>query len=118
MKRYAAYGAVGALLLCVTGCGGPDALMREFVANLNVYAETLEKREPKEKQQAALDRIKATTEKLDRLKLSKEDQDKLFTRYDAELKRVKERVEAAQKAVAMEGADADTPDLFSTFKPK
>lgn len=117
MKRSAAFGAVGALLLCVTGCGGPDALMREFIANLNVYAETLEKRESREKQQAALDRIKATVEKIDRLKLSKEDQDKLLARYDAEFKRAKERVEAAQKAVAMEGGDPAAPDnLFGPLK--
>lgn len=116
MKRSAVIGAVGALLLCVSGCGGPDALMREFITNLNGYAETLEKREPKEKQQAALDRIKTTAEKLDKLKLSQEEKDKLLARYDAEFKRAKERVEAAHKALMLEGGGADTPDLFSNFK--
>lgn len=118
MKRFAAFGAVGALLLCVTGCGGPDALMREFIANLNVYADTLEKREPKEKQQAALDRIKATIEKIDKLKLGQDDRDKLLARYDAEFKQAKERIEAAQKSITMEGGSADSLELLSKFKPK
>lgn len=118
MKRIAATGAVGVLLLCVAGCGGPDALMKEFIANLHGYAETLEKREPKDKQLAALDRIKATSEKLDKLKLSQEDRDKLLARYEGEFNKAKERVEAAQKAIEMEGGSTDTTNLFGNFKPK
>lgn len=118
MRRAVAIGAVGALLLCAPGCGGPDALMKEFLTNVHVYAETLEKREPREKQAAALDRIRGTAEKMDRLKLGKDEQDKLLARYDGEIKRAKERVEAAQKTVAAEGGGADLPDLFSNLKPK
>ncbi len=119
MKRFVAFGLVGVLLLCATGCGGPDALMKEFIVNLNVYAETLEKKESREKQAGALERIKTTIEKMDKLKLSKDEQDKLLAKYDAEFKRAKERIEAAQKTLVMEGGTApDTPDLFGGFKAK
>ena len=114
MNRPAAFGTIGTLLLCVTGCSGPDALVKEFIANLNLYAETLEKREPKEKQQAALERVRSTIERIDRLKLSPEDRTKLLARHDAEFKRAKERLEEAQKAVVMEGGDA--PDPLVNFK--
>ncbi len=117
MKRLVALGVVGVALLTATGCGGPDALMREFIANLNAYAETLEKKESREKQAAALERIKATAEKMDKLKLSKEEQDKLFAKHESDFKKAKERVEAAQKANLLEGG-GDAPDVFSGFKVK
>lgn len=120
MKRFVAIGVVCVLLLSVTGCGSPDALMKEFIANLNGYAETLEKKESKERQSSALERIKNTTEKLDRAKLSKDEQDKMFAKYKDEFEKAKERVEKAQKALAMDGgATADAPpDLFGGFKAK
>lgn len=117
MKRLVALGVVGVLLLTAPGCGGPDALMREFVVNLNAYAETLEKNESRDKQAAALERIKATAEKMDKLKLSQEEKDKLFAKYEADFKQAKERVEAAQRARLLAG-DTDTPDVFGGFKMK
>ena len=84
MKRLVALGVVGVVLLTATGCGGPDAVMREFIVHLNAYADTLEKKESRDKQTAALERIKATTEKMDKLKLSKDEQDKLFAKHDAD----------------------------------
>lgn len=118
MKRFAALGTLGALLFCATGCGGPDALMKEFITYLDAYAQTLEKREPKEKQIAAQERVRTTIEKMDKLKLSSEEKEKLLARYEGEFKKAKERVEAAHKALAMEGGGADVPDLFSNFTPK
>ena len=68
MKRIVAFGLVGVLLVSASGCGGPDSLMKELIANLNAFAETLEKKESKERQQAAADRVRGTVEKLDKLK--------------------------------------------------
>ncbi len=120
MKRFVALGVVCVLLLSVTGCGGPNALMKEFIANLNGYAETLEKKESKERQLSALERIKNTTEKLDRAKPSQDEKDKLLAKYDDEFKKAKERVVKAQKALAVEGGSAADapPDLFDAFKAK
>ncbi len=120
MKRFVALGAVGFLLLTVTGCGGPDALMREFIVHLNGYAETLEKKESRDKQAGALERVKSTIEKIDKLKLNQEEREKLIAKYDGEFKKAKERVETAQKTYLMDGGAAtDFPDLFSGFvKPK
>ena len=73
MNRSAALGIVGALLLTATGCSGPDAVMREFVINLNALAESIEKKEPIARQQAASDRVRATIDKIDKLKLSEAD---------------------------------------------
>ena len=103
MKRLVALGLVGVVLVCVPGCGGSDALMKEFIANLNLYAETLEKKEPFDRQQAALDRVRTTVEKIDKLKLSQEEQDKLLKKYEPELKKAKERIDTALKAQILEG---------------
>src|SRR5438067_9574648 len=66
MKRIVTFGVVGILLAAAPGCGGPDALMKELIANLNTYAEVIEKKESKEKQQAALERVRTTAEKFDK----------------------------------------------------
>src|SRR5262245_18398821 len=120
MKRIMALGLVGLLLTSVTGCGGPDSLMKEFIANLNAYAETLEKKEPKEKQQAALDRVKATSDKLNNLKLSEADKEKLVKKHEGDLKTAMERLFKAWFAQAAEGGGlgGDAPDIFGGFKPK
>ncbi|MBP3958745.1 hypothetical protein J8F10_26160 [Gemmata sp. G18] len=120
MKRRVVLGAIGLLLFTATGCGGPDALVKEFIVHLNGYAETLEKKESRDKQAAALERVKSTLEKIDKLKLSQEERDKLIAKNDGELKKAKERVESAQKTYLMDGGAAtDFPDLFGGFvKPK
>lgn len=115
MKRLVALGVVGVVLLSATGCGGPDAVMREFIANLNAYADTLEKKESREKRQAAQERIKTTAEKLDKLKLSQEERDRLFDKHKADLTKAMERVEAAQKASLLDGG-SDLPDVIQIPK--
>jgi len=115
MKRVVVFGVVGAALLFATGCASQDALMKEFIANLNLCAELIEKKEPKEKILAAIDRTSATVEKINKAKLSKEQLDALFQKYDTELKRVNSRLEAAQKARKLEDADDGLPTLSSDF---
>ena len=117
MKRLVALGVVGILLLSATGCGGPDALVREFVVHMNAYADTLEKKESRDKQAAARERIRTTAAKIDKLELSKEEKDKLSAKYDAELKKAAERVEAAQKADLLDGGP-DAPEVPNPFKGK
>lgn len=112
MKRTVAFGLVAALLVSAPGCGSPDSLMKELVINLNVLAEVIEKRESREKYVAACERVNATADKIDKLKLSKEQQDALFAKHDADLRKVKERLEAAQKACKLEGGpDYDLPPI-------
>jgi hypothetical protein len=67
MRRIVAFGLVGVVLGSATGCGGPDALMREALVNLNAYADAIERKEPPDRQLASLDRFRATEEKLDKL---------------------------------------------------
>jgi hypothetical protein len=113
MKRAVVFGLVGAALLFAPGCASQDALMKEFIANLNLCAEMIEKKEPKEKVLAAIDRTSATVDKINKLKLSKEQLDALIQKYENELKRVNGRLEAAQKARKLEGTDDDLPPITS-----
>ena len=103
MKRVIAFGVVAILLVSAPGCGGPDSVMREFIVNLNAYAETVEKKESAEKQLAAIERVKTTLEKIDKLKLSNEERERLAKKYEPEVNKVKERIETAMKNQALEG---------------
>jgi hypothetical protein len=105
MKRIVALGLVAVVLLSASGCGGPDALMRELITNLNQVAELIERKEPKERIQLALDRANNTAEKINKLKMNREDQDALFKKYDDELKKVAERLKAAQTKRKLEVGD-------------
>lgn len=58
MTRVLAIGVVGLVLASVTGCGGPDSLMKQQIANLNALADSWEKGESAEKQKAIMDKIK------------------------------------------------------------
>jgi carbonic anhydrase len=109
MKRIVAFGVVAIVLVSATGCGGQDALVREFVASMNAFAETIEKKESREKQQAAADRVNATVEKINNLKLSDADKEALFKKHDAELKAATERVKKALQTQLMEGGTGVTP---------
>jgi len=116
MKRILALGLVGAVLVCASGCGGPDALMKEFIANLNLFADTIEKKEPADRQQAAIERVRTSAEKLDKLKLSQEEKEKLLKKYEPELKKVKERIDTALKNQLLEGGANQTNPLEGLFK--
>ena len=111
MKRIVAFGLVGVLLLSATGCGSPDALMKELIVNLNLCAEVVEKKESKEKLQGAIERVNATADKLNKLKLSEGQREELFKRHEDELKKVAARLEEAQKNRKLEGTDDDIPSI-------
>ncbi|QJW96181.1 hypothetical protein [Frigoriglobus tundricola] len=111
MKRIVVYGLMSLFALSAAGCSGHDALMKELLMNLNVLAEVIEKHESKEKFDAAYERTTTTVEKINKLKLSKEDQEALFKRYEPELKKVAERIQEAQKTRKAEGTDDDLPPV-------
>lgn len=116
MKRFVALGLVGVVMLSATGCGGPDGQMKELLANLNLYAETIENKESPERQDAARARVRTSAEKIKKLNLSKEDQEKLLKRYESELRRVKDRLDAALKNQALEGGSAPPNPLDGFFE--
>jgi hypothetical protein len=115
MKRTLALSLVGLFLVSAPGCGGRDALMKEALAHLNAYAETLEKKEPPERQLATLDRFRSTAEKLE--KYPEAEKEDLRKRYEAELKRVRERIDAAFKNQILEGG-TPPPNPVDTFLTK
>jgi hypothetical protein len=114
MKRFVALGLVGAVLVSVAGCGGPDLVVKELIANANVYADTLEKKDPRERQEAAFERVRTSLEKFD--KLSKDEQERAVKRNEQDLRKVKDRIDAALKNQALEGATVAPNPLDGFFK--
>lgn len=109
MMRVMVVGGIGLLTLVASGCSGPDTLMREFLANLHLCADLIERKAPREKIQRAIERANASAEKLNKEKLTKEQQDDLFYRYDDQLQAVKKRLEEAQIKWKLEGGDELPP---------
>ena len=116
MKRFVALGLVGVVLVSVAGCGGPDGLMKELIANLNLYAETIEKKDSPERQEAAANRVRATLDKIEKLNLSKDDREKLVKKHDSDLQKVTNRIDAALKNQALEGGPQPPNVLEGFFK--
>ncbi len=112
MKRIVACGVLGVVLVCAPGCSGPDSLMRELIVHLNAYAETVEKKEPLDKQLAAFERARTTYGKIE--KLSTEDRDKLLKKFDSDWKKVRDRIDTALKNQSMEGGAA-SPNVMDGF---
>ena len=112
MKRLVASGLVGVILASVAGCGGPDLAVKELIANANVYAETIEKKDPRERQDAAFERVRSSLDKFD--KLSKDEQERAVKRNESDLRRVKDRIDAALKNQALEGG-AVAPNPLDGF---
>jgi hypothetical protein len=118
MKRVLAVGFVGLVLASAGGCGNnPDGLMKKQIANMNALADSWEKGEPADRQQAILERIKATNERMEKLKLTEDQKKELGKKYDAELGQVMQRLFQAmmKQAGTNPGAMAGL-DLKSMFK--
>ncbi len=101
MKRVVALGVVGLVLAAGSGCSGSDLAVKELIANANLFADTIEKKDPPERQDAARERVRASREKFE--KLSKEDQERALKKNESDLKKVKDRIDAALKNQALEG---------------
>jgi hypothetical protein len=114
MRRIVAFGLLGVLAVSAPGCGGPDALLHEALANLNAYAESVEKKDPLDRQLATLERFRATEEKLNKLPPDKKEQ--LLKRYEAELKRARDRLDAALKSQVLEGGTSPPNPLDNFLK--
>jgi hypothetical protein len=114
MKRLVASGLVGLVLASVAGCGGPDLVVKELIANANLYAETLEKHDSRDRQDAAFERVRSSLDKFD--KLSRDEQEKAVKRNEQDLRRTKERIDAALKNQALEGGAVAANPLDGFFK--
>jgi hypothetical protein len=112
MMRFVAVCLVGALLLPASGCGGPDTGMREALAHLSAYTEAIEKKESPERQAATRQRFEAAAEKINKLPADRKDQ--LLKRYQADIARARERLDAALKNRVLEG-DPLPPNPLDTF---
>lgn len=110
MKRLVALGFVAVMLSFAAGCAGPDALVKELFLNLNQVADAIERKEPKDRILRAIDRANHTAEKINKLKLSKEEKDALLQKYDADMKAVTERLKAAQTKWKLEVGE-DLPSV-------
>ncbi len=116
MKRFVALGIVGVLMFATTGCGGPDSLFKEYIANVNALADSIEKKESKEKIQAVADRMKATQDKIDKLKLSDSEKESLKKKYEKDLEAAMKRLLSAILKVGMEGGGDNLPKLDNLMK--
>jgi hypothetical protein len=63
----------------------PEALLKEMLTQLTALATALEEKEPAEKIKAAFQKMKAAGDKLDALKLTRDEKTKLETKYKKEL---------------------------------
>jgi len=103
MKRFVATGFAFALLVVAVGCSGSattpppapalmkgEAEIKELIKLQTEMVEAAEK-DPK-KMMEYMPKMIAAGEKLDALKLSKEDQDKLKEKYKAETDKLEERM--------------------------
>jgi hypothetical protein len=115
MKRIVGLCLVAVVLAPASGCGGPDALVKELVFNLNQVADLIDRKESKDRVLRAVDRANATAEKINKMRLSKEEQDALFQRHDAELKAVAERLKAAQTKWKLEVGDDLPPIVLDDY---
>lgn len=115
MKRIVAFSLTAVVLISASGCGSPDALMKELIANLNLCADMIERKEPKERVRQAIDRANNTAEKINKLKLSKEDQETLVKKHEDDLKKVAERLKAAQTKWKLEVGDDLPPIVVDDF---
>jgi hypothetical protein len=100
MRRAIAAG-LAAVLVAASGCAGPDAAARELLAALGVYAETIEKKDPPERQRAAFDRARTALDKFQ--KLPADEQQRMTARHAADFQRARERFEAARRTQVLEG---------------
>ena len=114
MNRVVALGVVCVALAGVSGCGGPDAAVKELLLALSAYTETIEKKDSPERQRAAFDRGRTALDKFQ--KLSADDQERMTKKYESDFKRARERFEAAKRAQVLEGGGEPLDVLEGVFK--
>ena len=87
--------AAAATFLVTAGCGGGgDALVKDMIADMNAIADAMEKGD-EAKVKEIEERMKATTKKLDDLKLSEDEKKKLMERHKDEMDKAGQRMFAA-----------------------
>jgi hypothetical protein len=114
MKRALALGFVALVLVPAAGCKGdsPEALIKEFIGNVNELAASYENNEPDDKQKAIIAKMKATGERMNKVKVTQSEKDEIMKKYQKELfdagmrlgaaaaKRGPEAIKSAQDALA------------------
>ena len=75
----------------------------------------IDRKESKDAILRAIDRANTTAEKINKLRLSKEEQGAVFQRHDAELKAVAERLKAAQTKWKLEVGDDLPPVVLDDY---
>ena len=118
MKRFAALALIACALPALAGCSGPETVMKELVANINRWADVVDKGESVERQQAAADRVRNTLEKLDRMKITPEDREKLFAKYEDDLNKAGERLDEAMAKRVAAGGEVAFPNFSGWKTPK
>lgn len=104
MTRRIALSLMGAFALSAMGCGkSSDSLMRDMIADVNNLAESIEKKEPKEKQEKIAERLKGLGEQMKQVKMSDDEKKKLQEKYKDDMGKAFSRLMQAQMKVAMEG---------------
>ncbi len=104
-----------AAFLGLAGCGGPDSLIKEQIADMNALADAMEKGESEEKIKELSKKMEATGKKLEDLKLSEEDKKKLIEKHKAEFEKAGSRMMAAmmKKMVGGMGGVPGMPGGFT-----
>src|SRR5262245_17875236 len=84
-----------AALVAMAGCGGgADGLVKDMISDMNALADAIEKGD-EAKVKEAEERMKATTKKLDDLKLSDDEKKKLMEKHKPELEKAGKRMAEA-----------------------
>lgn len=115
MARALVLGFIAVLFVSAPGCSGndPDSLTKQSISQMNDLAAALEKKESQDTIKALAEKIKATNEKMEALKLSDKDKKKLQEKYKKEIEDVMKRIMTATlanpDAIAAMGSLAGTP---------
>lgn len=93
MKRFVAFGFVAVVLASATGCSsGAEGALKEMIADMNALSDAVEKKESPDKIKAAAQKMKASAEKLEKIKVTKSEDDRLKTKYEKDVNSAVERM--------------------------
>ncbi len=117
MKRFLWLACCCLVPLGVSGCGSsPDSAIKDQIKSMNDLADAVEKNEPDAKIQDLQKRVEESGKKLEALKLSEEDQKKLFEKHKDELSKAMGRYMAAMMKKGMKDLGGAFPGMPKTGK--
>jgi hypothetical protein len=97
MLRFSLAVALSLSIMSLCGCGSSpgDSLMNDMIRCMNELADAIEKKVPEDKLTAIQTRMKELGEKLDALKLSEDDKNKLVEKHRDAMAKAAERMQKA-----------------------